>query len=352
MAVALLKASGQVPLQPANSLLSSFSTSILLASLTPTASVTWPSSSDAPVYVADDTSKTQLSLEEASLVGAYLGAVTDHSDDDVPLDELQTCSTKQGRQLPRLVSSVLSWLWPMESITTANPAEPASMEIEEGLDSESWSDAERQLRHIPQYVLDHAPLVHLSSEEDFWPCDIADHLKHVKPFLGLEPLKGDNVSERYNLTNLQELNSYRRGSFLTSDDNVEDRPDWLGGESNIPEESRPGKHGPGGRGDSLGRRSDAPVTVIVVDKGDGVVDAFYHYFYCYNLGLKVLNVRFGNHVGDWEHMVVRFKYGKPDEVWYSEHSFGQAFKYDAVEKIGKRVSKRVASNCIEGLTAV
>ena len=85
-----------------------------------------------------------------------------------------------------------------------------------------------------------------------------------------------------------------------------------------------------------GGRSDAPAVLIVVDKGHGTVDAFWFYFYSFNLGNTVFNVRFGNHVGDWEHSMIRFKNGKPKVVFFSEHSFGEAYTYDAVEKIGKR----------------
>jgi len=276
---------------------------------------------------------------------------------------------------------------------------------------EDWSDDERVLREIPKYVFDYAPLVHLYSGEQFWPCDIAEHLIHTTPHLNYTPLQAR--SEHPNLTNLDELNQWKQGRFvyLTSDDNVEERPDWLGGEKNIPK-SPPDSgvededevawaewdgriDGPspeetddarkdwsevgegsfreqGGErpnptvgsvpappetvGDEQlpdeirsrvieqksqkrirGGRSDAPAVLVVVDKGHGVVDAFWFYFYSFNLGNVVLNVRFGNHVGDWEHSLVRFHHGKPKAVFISEHSFGEAYTYEAVEKIGKRV---------------
>lgn len=85
-------------------------------------------------------------------------------------------------------------------------------------------------------------------------------------------------------------------------------------------------------------KSDAPAVLVVVDKGDGIVDAFWFYFYSFNLGNKVLNIRFGNHVGDWEHSMVRFQHGEPKAVFLSEHNFGGAYSYDAIEKMGKRVS--------------
>ena len=93
-------------------------------------------------------------------------------------------------------------------------------------------------------------------------------------------------------------------------------------------------------GQVIGGRSNAPAVLIVVNKGKGIVDAFWFFFYSFNLGNKVLNIRFGNHVGDWEHTMVRFQHGKPKAVYFSEHNSGSAYSYDAVEKIGKRVSNR------------
>ena len=255
---------------------------------------------------------------------------------------------------------------------------------------EHWSNHERVLREIPKYVLDYAPLVHLYSGEQFWPCDAAEHLIHTTPHLNYTPLQAR--SEHPNLTNLNELNKWNRGRFiyLKSDDDVEDRPGWLGGEKNIPESpsgsgiknekagsgewldvypheeptdanidwSEVGKGSfreQGGERHNPGRvhnravetqlqtrtksgRSDAPAVLVVVDKGHGVVDAFWFYFYSFNLGNVVLNVRFGNHVGDWEHSMVRFHHGKPKAIFLSEHNFGEAYTYEAVEKRGKRVS--------------
>ena len=212
------------------------------------------------------------------------------------------------------------------------------------------SNDSRALGETPQYVLDYAPLVHLYSEENFWPCDIAEHLLHLTPELDYTPIQAP--SQLMNLTNLNHLNDYDDGRhvYLTSVDNVEERPDWLGGEKNIPDDF--GEEGPSRKvgfwpmrktvpSTSYGGRSDAPAVLITLDKGHGVVDAFWFYFYSYNLGNKVLNVRFGNHVGDWEHSLIRFHHGKPKLVFFSEHNFGDAYTYKAVEKIGKRVSSNL-----------
>ena len=264
---------------------------------------------------------------------------------------------------------------------------------------EDWKNDSRVVHEIPQYVLDHAPLVHLYSEEKFWPCDIAEHLRHVTPNLNYTPILAR--TQDLNLSNLDELNEWNNGRFvyLKSDDNVEQRPDWLGGEKNIPEapdvpeepDRREGNddHGflwrqKGSRGNAasfrdgrmaqtyfeakhkrhttnkqnpekhlhrdndqaqeeikrrqLAGRSDAPAVLIVVNKGDGIVDAFWFFFYSYNLGNLVFNIRFGNHIGDWEHTLVRFEHGKPRYVFFSEHFFGEAYSFGAVEKIGNRVS--------------
>lgn len=275
---------------------------------------------------------------------------------------------------------------------------------------EDWSEDERVLREIPSYVTDHAPYIYLYSGEEFWPCDVAEHLIHTTPHLNYTPLQAS--SDHPNLTNLDDLNKWGRFVYLQSDDNVEDRPDWLGGETNIPNTPKDSEsiapsnivdHVPQtddyiedvdgeqsewwnvGIGDTkdkggirsastystegsatptsiphsqrpkpseeiwqpellrrrkgrkvVGGRSDAPATLIVVEKDNGVVDAFWFFFYSYNLGNTVFNVRFGNHVGDWEHTVIRFHNGVPKAVFLSEHSFGEAYTWEAIEKIGKR----------------
>ena len=197
------------------------------------------------------------------------------------------------------------------------------------------------IRDIPGYVLEYAPLVHLFSGEEFWPSDIAEHLTHVTPNLNYTPIQAKSINP--NLTNLDKLNEYSHGRYvyLKSDDNVEERPEWLASKRNIPNTSARGdikSLRANQRENDQPGRSDAPAVLIVINKGNGIVDAFWFYFYSYNLGNIVLNIRFGNHVGDWEHSLVRFQNGKPKVVFFSEHNFGSAYSYEAVEKIGKRVS--------------
>ena len=211
---------------------------------------------------------------------------------------------------------------------------------------------------VPQYVFDYAPLVHLFSGETFWPCDMVEHLNHTTPELTYDPI--ESLQGTLNLTNLDQLNDYDNGVhvYLTSDDNVEDRPAWLLGESNIPSDFSY-KSSPTFPLSSIlrnrspkavktkGGDSDAPAVMLTVDKGNGILDAFWFFFYSYNLGNKVFNIRFGNHVGDWEHTMVRFQHGEPKAVFFSEHNFGSAYSYDAVEKIGKRVCPPISlDSCI------
>ncbi|KAF2747136.1 hypothetical protein M011DRAFT_424134 [Sporormia fimetaria CBS 119925] len=191
-----------------------------------------------------------------------------------------------------------------------------------------WSNEERQLRQIPDYVLEYAPYIYLYSQEEFWPCDVGDHLIHTTPHLNYTALRA--VEDHPALNDLDDLNLWGGFVYLQSDENVEDRPDWLGGKKNIPSVPKDSKE------ERIGGKSDAPVVLIVVQKDDGIVDAFFFFFYSYNLGNKVFNVRFGNHVGDWEHTLVRFQNGEPIGIFFSEHSHGEAYRFDVVSTIGKR----------------
>ncbi|KAJ4267760.1 Vacuolar protein sorting-associated protein 62 [Fusarium torreyae] len=238
----------------------------------------------------------------------------------------------------------------------------------------------RILRDVPDYVMKHAPLVHLYSGEEFWPSDIRQHVEHMTAYVDDEPI---NSTEKWTLHNLHELNKHGTKVVLRSDDDVEERPNWLHSHYNKPADDGKGDDethtpvgNPGGRPElrepttwydvdksrpvhrisdprnhkyqkhrrsgSSGHKPDsngyssAPAVLVVVDKGSGIVDAFWFFFYSYNLGQTVLNIRFGNHVGDWEHCMVRFENGVPRGVFFSEHEGGQAYAFEAVEKRGER----------------
>lgn len=287
--------------------------------------------------------------------------------------------------------------------------------------------ASGKLRDVPQYVLDFAPLVHLCSGENFWPSDIAEHVRHVRPSVDGH---ARNLTDPLTLDNLHLLNAERGEVMLDSDVDVETRPEWLLSNVGIPEPfpdddegdddgagdgpkepegswPRPRPHHPHhdgeagrpidgttwyevGRDHPVHRISDprkfhseaeddlvqrllqrhnvgkqhirrgasepppapvqepanfprhykpdssgfsrGPAVLVMVDKGSGILDAFWFFFYSYNLGQTVLGARYGNHVGDWEHCMVRFEDGVPRGIFFSEHEGGQAYAFEAVEK--------------------
>lgn len=259
------------------------------------------------------------------------------------------------------------------------------------------SNGARVLDKVPDYVLDHAPLVHLYSGEHFWPSDIAEHAQHIIPFKDGSSVE---TGKPVHLGNMATLNAENGTIFLTSQDDVEGRPEWLHSRAGVPvpfeddgveigepegddeqvdrperpedgttwwdadKQHPPHRIVPPLKGDLDERRnrwlrrkrsisnaqqpmggtfqedtkpdpsgySKAPATLILVDKGAGIVDAFWFFFYSYNLGQTVLNIRFGNHVGDWEHCMVRFQNGVPRAMFLSEHAGGKAYTWRALEK--------------------
>ncbi|KAI0873224.1 vacuolar sorting-associated protein [Hypoxylon argillaceum] len=254
----------------------------------------------------------------------------------------------------------------------------------------------RELRGIPAYVLDYAPFVHLYSEEHFWPSDIEDHIKHVMPYTNDIPLNQTESLSLSSLNQLDVHNGLItlksnddvecRPDWLHSTANIpisfEDTLDdydvdvgtpermrlqedttWFDVDKNHPlhrisdprkvpdgetkiqlpskrsyaslarEQRRIADRDTQNKPDVEGY-SQAPATLVLVDKGSGIVDAFWFFFYAYNLGQTVLGTRYGNHVGDWEHAMVRFESGVPRAMYFSEHEGGQAYAWQAVEKRG------------------
>jgi hypothetical protein len=161
------------------------------------------------------------------------------------------------------------------------------------------------------------------------PSDIQLQLNNTSPTINYTSPSSSSVPAPLTLSNLNHINILGNCNnftncplYLTSKDDVTNNPSWFYGV--LPDAST---H------ETVGAKSCA---VIVYDHGDGIVDAFYHYFYAFNLGLTVLGQLLGNHVGDWEHSMVRFQNGAPISVWLSQHDYGQAFSYSALTKIGPR----------------
>ncbi|KAI9833284.1 MAG: hypothetical protein M1819_003678 [Sarea resinae] len=173
---------------------------------------------------------------------------------------------------------------------------------------------------VPSYALDYAPLVWLDVEENYFPSDMAAQLTNTQPELNYTVIT--TGPSPLTLDNLNSLNPNDEDVYLTSIDDISTNPAWLNG--TVP--------------DGSGQTEGAVSSVIVsVDKGSGEVDVFYFYFYAYNKGDIVLKQELGDHVGDWEHNMIRFQDGTPQTVWFSQHSFGEAFTYDIVQKQGQRV---------------
>jgi len=251
---------------------------------------------------------------------------------------------------PSIVRLLLLSTSALSTLAHASPSPESTSAHAEWLDTPvpGALSGEKIMKDVPSYVLDYAPLVHLSEEEIYWPSLVDDHLLHTTPSLNFTPMQ---ESEQHPTTsNLGDFNKYDDGAFvfLQSKDLVETMPAWLTSEQNIPvvqgvglQKAQEGSERRGGKkkeGSQTGGRSPAPAYLLVAEKEDGVVDAFWFFFYSYNLGNTVFGIGFGDHVGDWEHTVVRFKNGVPESMFVSEHAFGQTYTFDAMEKYGKRVS--------------
>jgi hypothetical protein len=58
---------------------------------------------------------------------------------------------------------------------------------------------------------------------------------------------------------------------------------------------------------------------------------------------SILDTTFGNHVGDWEHSMIRFVDGVPEYVYLSEHSGGSAYTYAALTQTDSRPTTYIAT---------
>ena len=56
----------------------------------------------------------------------------------------------------------------------------------------------------------------------------------------------------------------------------------------------------------------------------------------------MLDIEFGDHVGDWEHSMVRFINGTPSALYLSAHSSGAAYTFNVTEKTNGRPTTYIA----------
>ncbi|CAE6401042.1 unnamed protein product [Rhizoctonia solani] len=161
------------------------------------------------------------------------------------------------------------------------------------------------------------------TREEFWPSDPTIHLQHVTA--KHSDFSNDTAAPYpLTITNLNYPGS-NEDTYLTGNDDVETEPEWL--------------RSTYGKPNAIGK-SAAPSAIIAVDKGEtigtGYVDVFYPFFYSFNRGNRYNGSVYGDHVGDWENIMIRFLNGSPQSVHYSQHSDGPAYTYDATPKCGLR----------------
>ncbi|KAH3682660.1 hypothetical protein WICPIJ_006374 [Wickerhamomyces pijperi] len=172
---------------------------------------------------------------------------------------------------------------------------------------------------VPSYVFEYTPLVYLYTEETYLPYDISKYISHFV----LKDEFNNTVTEDFTIDKMAQFTGKNSSKLLLTTLEDTNDPEWLTGESNIPNLS-------------TGKIKDAPAVLVVVDKGNGWVDAYWFYFYSFNLGPFVMGVGpYGNHFGDWEHSLTRFYKGVPVYVWMSAHGGGNAYHYEAMEKFDR-----------------
>ncbi|RAK95956.1 uncharacterized protein BO80DRAFT_429461 [Aspergillus ibericus CBS 121593] len=173
---------------------------------------------------------------------------------------------------------------------------------------------------LPEYAITYAPLSYLYSGEKWWPSDITVHLANVEPEVNYTAT-GANDS-----VTLDTLDSLASDVYLTASDGPildpsKSTPAWLASDYGIPDS------------DGL---SAAPGLIIAAEKNSTTTDVFYFYFYSYNYGGEVLDIHFDDHVGDWEHVMIRFVDEEPYAIYCSQHSAGSAYYWDVVDFSGDR----------------
>jgi len=113
---------------------------------------------------------------------------------------------------------------------------------------------------------------------------MATHVKNTHATVNFTAVKG--APDPLSLDNLSLLNELGGDSvYLTSTENVIKFPKFVKG-------TKPDLN-------TLQTKDAVSCVIICVDKGKGILDAFYMYFYTFNEGPTGLGHRVGNHLGDW-----------------------------------------------------
>ena len=203
--------------------------------------------------------------------------------------------------------------------------QPAAAGVFASLVLSTYASPVKRATALPSYVTTYAPILYLAQSEQFNPADISQQLDQTAPDVNRTAIS--NPPSPLTLDNLNSLNAYGNNGanvYLTSKEGVASMPSWFNGVAP----------------DASGRTEGAiSCTIITVDHGSGLVDAFYFYFYAFDMGNHILgdsSLEFGDHVGDWEHTMLRFQNGLPQAIWLSQHTNGEAFTYSAMNKQGVR----------------
>ena len=295
-------------------------------------------------------------------------------------------------------------------------------------------------RAIPQFILDHSPMIFLYSEENYYPGDIANYIPKFQlclpsknynfvPNLEKELVKiGIDIPEEICLEDKLKMSGLKKDykaifvrkdlekgilkfasinetEMVTNDNNADNEVLTF----NIPSKALfMTRHSfnpktpffQGIKPTNMGRAPRTPATLIVryhhkdsnkevkkhamitnynaneipddVDLRDiEFIDAYWGLFYPFNEGAYVMGTGpWGNHLGDWEHIMVRFKpnfdskdiekndlaqsvfvnnnYNDNDneppfyacQIWLSAHSGGFAYDFTKISKYDSNVSPR------------
>lgn len=152
-------------------------------------------------------------------------------------------------------------------------------------------------------VKQYAPLVYLHHEEEFRPSSVEYFFNYINKDFAQNYLNTKDELECASCTNL----SFLSGQSVSYD--------------------------------------NVPIYTMVVPKpniGKDITDVFYFMFYPYNRGKRVcispvyINgscwgkySTFGHHIGDWEHITIRFEKDVPKQIYLSQHDFGESFDWES-----------------------
>lgn len=133
-----------------------------------------------------------------------------------------------------------------------------------------------------------APFVFLDKSDRFFPSDLQYHLHHTYATLNFSAV--NSAPAPLTLNNLHLLNDLAgetnaRKIALASKTNLAKTPAYL--------------HGKKPSSKTLKTDKARSCVVIVNDRGQGEVDAFFMYFYTFNQGPTVVGHELGDHLGDW-----------------------------------------------------